>query len=111
MAPWERDGSGDEEEPSELETIVDKIQAKDDTSSNPNENANTSSLGFDGQKDNKQTAGKIPSNGANTNGQNNNSTEPEKQSPGKNQALKGMAGIGTTPRLKSQYTAAQHTNF
>ena len=89
MAPWEQEGAGDEEEPSALETIVDKIQAKDDISLNPNENADTSSFRFDGQKDNKQTISEIPSNGAHTNGQNNNSIEPEKKSPGKQPGTEG----------------------
>jgi hypothetical protein len=54
MAIWEREGSSDEEELSELEAAVDKSQNTDDTS---NLEDAVSPLDIDGQKDNKKIVG------------------------------------------------------
>jgi transposase len=87
MAIWEREGSSDEEELSELEAAVDKSQNTDDTS---NLEDAVSPLDIDGQKDNKKIVGANLLDGANTNAADNNSAgQPQKKSPGKQVGAQG----------------------
>lgn len=89
MPPWERDGSGDEDEATVLEAAMNTTQNTDDTS-NHNEDVDLSHLDIDGQKDSKQAAGENQAEGINANVQDNNITEqPKKNSPGKQPGAQG----------------------
>ncbi len=87
MPPWEQYGTGDEEEPTILETIIDKTKEIDDTS-NLDENAEPSPLIIDDQKNSNQTVGENLSDDVSV--KDNNSTEPlKKKSPGKQPGAQG----------------------
>ena len=89
MPSWERDGTGDEEEPTVLEAVIDKTQDTDDTS-NLDEGVDSSHLDADGQTDNKQAADENLSDGVNANAQASNAAEqPKKRAPGKQLGAQG----------------------
>lgn len=85
MAPWERESSGDGDEPTVLDTAIDRAQDTEDPS-NLRENADLAT----GQKDNKQTSNENQSGAAHVNPQDNNSDEQSKKnSPGKQTGTQG----------------------